>query len=338
MTRNVPLFIAVSDCHFTSEVPGSLVCSQTEWEEFQLELIREINYHAHELGFHNIICAGDFFDKARQITSTFFNSMCQALLSDGSVDYTPGYKQSINTAMTNWHTIAGQHDLPFHNMENLKDSWLWALMLADRMNIFGTPENPYLTIHRGGIKVLICGYSWQGAFSEKEFKTILEKTGKDSEYLIAFLHRTVWKTEPFPGADIKGNVTNVGTEFKKFDMVVSGDNHIPFMFDDSRYPLILNGGALIPRTISEVEHDPSIYLVSLEDECLVVHPLTYKIPFLTAAKKKTNTGTGDFHAFIEGLAPQEGFSYDFKENLNTIIAQEKPSEKTKQYIFDSLQK
>jgi predicted phosphodiesterase len=131
-------------------------------------------------------------------------------------------------------TVYGQHDLPNHNLK-----------LA----------------HKSGLKPL-----WEVGFVD-----ILEMChygqvpdGKQISMVIMNKKILIWHTltykdeRPFP--DHKGpSAMRLLKKYPDFDLIVTGDNHIPFV-QEYEGRLLVNPGSMMRMTAAQIDHKPRVYL------------------------------------------------------------------------------
>jgi len=219
---------------------------------------------------HNcpIFCAGDIFDK--------WNAPAEL----------------INFAMTHlpyMHCIPGQHDLPEHDLGQIERSAYWTLVKASVIHhmdhCISFPVQPYilLTAFPFGTEVISCP----------------KKKGIEE---IALTHQYNW----VPGASYKGDVPkdhqvdSDRKEFKGYDLVVSGDNHIPFEWTGT--PHFINCGGFMNRKSDDAWH-PVVWLLR-SDDIVVAHRLdTSKDIYLdtVTAEKMEEQLDFDLTNMIDGL-------------------------------------
>lgn len=174
-----------------------------------------------------IFCAGDIFDR--------WNSP----------------PELINWAMRHlpfMYAIPGQHDLPDHDISQIQRSAYQTLMSAeviahDFNNLPGC--------------LMVTGFSYGSNITPSLIK-------KDDHYFrIAIIHQYNWipgcSYFEVRGKEIPGLVTNNRHEFKGYDIVVSGDNHIPFIAKKGNTTFV-NCGAMMQRK-SDDGFAPSVWLL-----------------------------------------------------------------------------
>lgn len=144
-----------------------------------------------------VICCGDIFDKWK----------AEPELINFALKHLP--KQ--------FYTIAGQHDLPNHCVDEIHKSALSTLHIAGVVHIFNTERmSPFAP-----------DFELQAA----HYGEGLPKVSKHKQYplRIGIIHQYNWIHRcKHPGAKEQYKITAHRKEFKKYDYVFCGDNHIPF--------------------------------------------------------------------------------------------------------------
>ena len=228
------LAIFVSDLHLSHTPPIWRSCEE-DWYVVQERALKELR----EIKNANscpIFCAGDVFDK--------WNSP----------------PELINFALQHlppMYAIPGQHDLPNHNLKEIHKSAYWTLVKAGKI------------MHLGGdAGVNMRQFTVHGfAFGRK-----IKKRKTSTKNHIALIHQYNWVPKAsYEKAPKKQRVTRKRKEFEGYDIVVCGDNHIPFekMLGKT---LFWNCGGFIRRHSDEIKHRPRVGLL-MKDGTMKNHKL-----------------------------------------------------------------
>ena len=176
-TKN-PIAILVSDIHLSHHAPRYRR-AEPDWYEAMARHLRSLKRWQEELAVP-VICAGDVFHH--------WNSPPK--LINFAIEMLP--RQFIS--------IPGQHDLPHHRLEAVKDSAYWTLM-ESRDKLLARTYAVHL-------------FPWGTTAEDSEVPT--------SRPAIALLHRYVCSSEnAFPGAPLKSFVSEVQKEFWHYDLIIS---------------------------------------------------------------------------------------------------------------------
>lgn len=177
-----------------------------------------------------IICAGDVFDK--------WDSPAE--LINFALEYLPVI-----------YAIPGQHDLPDHNLDDIKRSAYWTLVTAGEIENIEEP-------------ISICGFSlypfpWGVDVSPPVLRP------KNSINL-AVVHSYIWtQGSSYPGAPKDKNVSKYIRRLEGYDAAVFGDNHQGFICsigsEEGDHCSIMNCGTLMRRTSKELNYQPQVGLL-----------------------------------------------------------------------------
>jgi hypothetical protein len=99
------------------------------------------------------------------------------------------------------------------------------------------------------------------------------------KWKILVIHKMVYLgAKPFPNA--KGNVKKLiqRPEFAQYDLIISGDNHVGFVYSNGKTTW-LNCGCVYRTASNERDYTPRCFLIQTEDDCISVleQPLKYKL-------------------------------------------------------------
>lgn len=219
--------LAVADIHL-SENPPVARSAESDWLAAQQRPLDQLRALAEK---HDcpILCAGDVFDKYNPSPT----------LINWAIEHLP-----------TMYAIPGQHDLPYHNHEEISRSAYWTLAKEGTL------------LHLGGL-----AGDFGGALFAKmnlnvrafPFGVKIEPCQCDDGLNIAIAHQMVWKNnKPYP--DAPGDVTGMKKQLQGYDVAIFGDNHSGF---DAKIgdTIVWNCGCLIPRKITEKDYEPVIGLI-----------------------------------------------------------------------------
>jgi hypothetical protein len=213
------------------------------------------------------------------------------------------------------YTVAGQHELPYHNHKYYSNSALCVLQKAGTVNVIpnGLRERPAF-----GQKA-----RWTGLYG-------LWYGGKHSDlklgnepYKVLLMHRYVhWGDAKHPKADPRDNARRVLRKFKEFDLIVTGDNHIPFTvtIGDRR---LVNCGSMMRNNSDQKEYEPCVWLwYQQTNEVKRVY-----LPIQSEVWVAEGVETDPEFSFIKSLKKSE-VSLDYEANLRKACKKNKVDEGT----------
>ncbi len=232
-------------------------------------------------------------------------------------------RKSLNTKYI--VAVAGQHDCPYHRVEDLNRTALGTLEEAEAVYVMPYGEPLAIDDH-----AVVWGFSWK-----EEFKPCVKEKGiKD----IALIHRYVWKHgHSFPGADDAGHVEIIRDQLRGFDVIVSGDNHKGFI--DNGKQVICNTGGFIRRKSDEVDYKPMIGLIH-ESGTVTPHYLDCtEDVFLNPSELASIVKDGiDVSAFLAELNQLGDKAISFREAVEDCIRSQKVREEVATIILKAMEK
>jgi DNA repair exonuclease SbcCD nuclease subunit len=199
----------------------------------------------------------------------------------------------------NFWTVYGNHDLPQHNIELAYKSGIHALLHAGKLQVLDTChwlETP--TKH-----------SWAPIFGEECHRKTLVWHVMTYQGLL-----------PFPGCTApKG--AKLLRQYSQFDLIVTGDNHKPFV-EEYEGRLLVNPGSLFRITAIQQTHKPRVYLWNgrlntVEPVYLPIKEDVISREHLEATEERDNR----IDAFISTINTDWEGSLSFEDNLE-IFRQE----------------
>lgn len=153
------------------------------------------------------------------------------------------------------YAVPGQHDLPFHNYDDMDKSGYGTLVKVGKLKNL-PPRKP---VHVGD-NLRLWGFPWGCPL--KVLPTFVGK--KEGTVDLAVVHAYVWRDgKSYPGADEEKRVSVYAKSLLGFNAAVFGDNHIGFTAFKNGCD-IMNCGTFMRRTVAEIDYQP-IYGLLLED-------------------------------------------------------------------------
>jgi len=243
-----------------------------------------------------IFCAGDFFHK--------WNSP----------------PELINFAiarMPKMIGIPGQHDLPYHSLDDVRKSAYWTLVEAGTItHLIGSLRMGDFCIH---------AFPW-GKEIERP-----EEHHQDAEN-IALVHKYVWtKGHSYPGATPQSHATK--TELDGYTYGVFGDNHKGFSLGK-----VYNCGGLIRRKSDERRYKPAIGML-YDDGSLERHYLDTSEDLWTGEFDLDTSDPGrdgGLTDFLEELSGLDSNSLDFRESVLRYLCDNKVGGRTREILLNAL--
>ena len=305
MSKEV-IAILCSDLHL-SLTPPIARAGEKNWFEAMARPLSELSNLAHSYRCP-VLCSGDIFDR-----------------------WNPP-PELINFAIKHlpkMYAVPGQHDLPFHSMEDIQRSAYWTLCEA------GVVEHCIGEQWRGGFFVggpnpqfFIGGYGW----GEKIASIANVPTDRIS---IALVHEYHWiDGSGFEGAPTESKITANSKQFQGWDVVLIGDNHTPFQCKVGD-TLIYNPGGFMRRKSDEDNRLPQVGLL-YSDKTLEIHIMdTEKDSFVPQVREEVEqTGIKNF---VRQMGKLQGAELDYVNALQKVLRGGDISERVRELLNQAIE-
>ena len=291
--------VLCSDIHL-SHTPPVARSAEPDWYAAQGRVLQQLNDIAvrHEA---EIICAGDVFDR-----------------------YNPPV-ELVNWALKNlpnMYSIPGQHDLPYHDIQQIHKSAYHTLEVHGVI----TP------LQRTTVKT--DSFTVRGAVYDE----LPESVGDEAEIRIAVAHKYIWSDGKtcYPGAPVEANIKNLVRELSDFNVAVFGDNHTGFRIRHGDM-VVYNCGCLIPRKSDERLLTPSVGLLYSDGSITRYNLDTSEDKWLEVEQVEAIEVTG-MEEFIDGLQKLDSEIFDFMAEVKRYISDNDVDEKVSSIILESMER
>lgn len=294
------LAVLCSDIHLCHECPSARA-AEPNWYEAMARTLADLRAVAERANVP-VVCAGDVFH---------------------SWDAPP---ELINFAIRQlpvMFAIPGQHDLPFHELNNIHKS-------------------PFQTLVESGVLKYLtpgCGHLLSPNLRVYPFPWSVPLTNclsKGPEIKLAVCHSYVWTSGTgYVGASPESLVFNIRTN-KGYDVMLFGDNHVPFHTMRGR-TMIVNPGCLIRRRKNERLYPPTVYLLHEDASVAPVRLSTVDDKWVEEVDEKIEVLVEGVDQFLEELRTLDADSLDFEAAVHRYCEQQSVGEQTKALILNSLE-
>jgi predicted phosphodiesterase len=204
----------------------------------------------------------------------------------------------LSTAMIHmpkkFRTIYGQHDLPNHNPGLAYKSALYALVVSGSVEItsgFDFGEDP-----------------------DQSTRHVMIKGRK-----IMIWHKLVWTGEkPWPDCK-EPEAERVLRKYSDFDLILTGDNHQPFVVRDGER-LLVNPGSLTRQKSDQKDHRPRVYLWEAKTNRVQAVYIPIQSDVISDEHiSKHDERDQRIKAFVERLTGKWNPEFDFQTNLEIFF-------------------
>jgi predicted phosphodiesterase len=269
----------------------------------------------------NPVCRKDNFFKTQYKTLEFIKNLAiennAGIINTGDIFHKPRYQYPdiilniIRDIFKNIpiYYIAGNHDLLFHNLENIK---------------------------KGNIGILSSFKNWYHIskfdnFAGFDYGKDIENTTND----YAVIHKyTSEKNLPF---FIKNGITSENLSNYDYKTIFAGDNHEGFMVFKNN-TLIVNPGCITRQTIDKKNYKPRIYIYDTKkDSCVLVYLPDNNIDdidsvYIDEIKNRENR----IDSFVEKLKGKIDLNLSFEDNIKKYIEENNIQNGIKQKLLECI--
>jgi DNA repair exonuclease SbcCD nuclease subunit len=279
------------------------------------------------------LCAGDVFNVTKETPRNF--SKPSANLIRWAAENLP-----------ETFAIFGQHDLIAHSLENWEHTGL--ALLGGFPNITIVMGETLYHAPGGALQ----GFSYGIEMLPADIGQAPDYEPEDTRH-VAMAHQLVWQGKPpFPGAPTDGEATRLLRKFPGYDLILTGDNHQPFVVRYRPAPvphsdngvtlspdrLLVNPGSMMRMKADQANHEPRVYL--WDAEANEVEPVYLPITLGVISREhieKEEARDERITAFVERLADDgEEADLDYKENMRRALAREKPHKRTEELVWQAM--
>lgn len=296
--------ILTADWHLRSDVP---VCRTDDYMNAQK---RKLNTICELAKKHvcKVVIAGDVFHK--------WNASIEAmrLLVD------------IPILTDEFRAIAGNHDLPQHNLGLFDKSALGLLSASNVIECLGSLNKVFEDYAD-------CDFIVNGS-SFGESPRYVEANPTHRQVLV--WHTMTYKNVlPFPGCEAM-DAKSVLKKYPHYDLIVTGDNHNTFV-EEYEGRILVNPGSLMRMTADQVNHKPCVFLWHAEDNSVeqVFLPIEDNVITRDHIERK-EARDKRFDEFLSKMT--EGMDeLSFEDALTRYIEVNGMSEEVKRILLESLE-
>lgn len=284
-----------------------------QWKKFHFILQTCLQYNAFWVD------AGDFFHKAQPSLSLLEKTLYTLRHTR---DVTGGYVLA---------TVAGNHDLPAHNMGRIRESGLGILAAAGVVKVLN--DGPFVVRMKLQPNVILYGCSYG--------EEIPKPMHNDSNHVLVYHGMVYGRKEDV----IPQNLAPTGFEMlaqnPDYRIILTGHNHTYFYcLDGSRR--LYNPGSMTRQTADQEKATPHVFLWNArtdggersQNERII---LPYEEGVISREHIETQQQKDEeLNAFVEHLQNVEDVSLSFEDNVDKVMAEVKPNKLTKQRVKEAI--
>lgn len=266
------------------------------------------------------------WDKVRQIRELQEEHDCPVVMSGDLFHHWKPSPYLLSKTLKNlpkkFYLVAGNHDLPQHNLELIEKSGLQVLIEA-----------------RPDILLSECHWGQEpdkGSLNQVTFEPANNPPlpGKERKVLVWHVMTYMGKP-PWPGCqDLPGH--KLLKKYPQFDLILTGHNHMTFATEmDGRW--LVNPGSITRQTSDQINHQPCVYLWyrednSVERKFLEVSDNVISREHITKKEQRDER----IAAFVEKLNDDWEGTVSFEENLERFFALNDIKQPVKEIIYEAI--
>lgn len=302
--------IFLADIHLTLN-PPIWRSAEPDWLEAQYRPIEEVKQLQSEFKCP-IFCAGDIFE-------WWFGAFGKggSELTNYAIDY-----------LFDMHSIAGQHDLPLHQYEDIHKSAYWTLVKAKRIE--NLPPDSRTAI--GKMKIFHFPYGHPITHCPKQM---------EDRIYIAIVHDYVWiRGSSYPEAPVEKRVRSaklLNDKWMGYDIIIFGDNHKGFLTKVGK-TTVFNCGTLMRRKSDEINYEPQVGLLLESGEIVSHHLDISEDKHLDVQGDIDDKDTLDMKSFFRELEKLGQTELKFVDAIKKYFAAKKVVKETRQILLRAMEK
>lgn len=328
-SKNRVLAILCSDIHLCHKAPVAR-SAEPDWYEAMARPLAQLSELQHKLDDVPIVIAGDLFDHWKAPPE----------LINFALDYLPD----------NVWAIPGQHDLPYHSLDDIHKSAYWILQKVDKIHHIGWEPLLPTVVPTGPrpFELWLHGFPWGcdvSPLSEYHQKELSKKKVDERETHLAVIHAYVWhKEHKQPRANHRDQLIQWSQRLVGYQAAVFGDNHKGFtvggkMGDITKRARVMNCGTLMRRKADEYHYRPRVGLLLKDSSIIEFYLDTSLDQWIDSSMldSKSAMQMSELQGFLDELNDLGDATLNFTEALERLLASDSITTLAKKVILSSLE-
>ena len=231
-------------------------------------------------------------------------------------------------------SIAGQHDLPLHNYEDIQKSAYWTLYKEGTIRHI---TEKTICFYEDDERIILYPFSYRQPIKD------LKNPYRNSIH-VAVAHEYKW----IPGASYTNapidnklhikTTKNIRNRWKGYDVVVYGDNHLGWQHKlQNCSTQFFNCGSFMRRASDEIDYQPQVGLLTVDGQILSHRLDCSKDKYIKTIPIKKET-TLDLSGFIDGLKELGETALDFKKSVDRFFKKYETTKEIQEIILKAMEK
>ena len=219
--------------------------------------------------------------------------------------------------------IPGQHDEPNHKLDKINESPMGVSDMTETITVLSSG----MSIK--GKKIDIYGFAWAQKIENKK------STYDSALRQIAMTHQMVIEDKPEwkgqEGATAKALLKN-----NDFDLILSGDNHKPFVatYKDK---VLVNPGSMMRSNIDQADHKPRVYLYDAKTNNAKPVYLPIEKNVFKEAGENSEDRKKRFEAFIENIKKDKSSTISFEDNAKSHFKNNRTRKNIEERVWEIIE-
>ena len=212
--------------------------------------------------------------------------------------------------------IAGQHDLPGHNLEAIPQSGFGVLIRAGYIQKLITGKRHVIKDRR------VVGFSYG------------EQIKKDKVASIAMTHQMVTEGKSEWPGQVASSAKSLLKKFPNYKLILSGDNHQAFVVKHEKR-LLVNPGSMMRSTADQIDHQPRVYLWEAKSNSVVPIYLPIEQGVIDRSHIDTKKEKdARIEAYTTRLSERYEVGLSYEENLKAYFEENRTRQPIKDRIWE----
>ena len=217
----------------------------------------------------------------------------------------------IDVLPEQFYTVYGNHDLAQHNIK-----------LAHKSGIY--------LLEKAGALTVLDGTHWDQEVTPSLYFPKIEQS-------ILVWHKMVWQdAKPYPGCTSPNAIHHLKNN-PEFTLIVTGDNHTPFV-ESYENRLLVNPGSLSRQSADQIDFKPRVYLWYAESN--TVEPVYLPIDEEAVSRDHIDIVDEKFervNAFVDKLNGDWEVEVEFEKNLESMLEVNQIKKVVKNIIYAGME-
>jgi len=309
----VSKYIITADWHLRSQRPRCRL--DEDWIETQRTALTWIATYAGQYEA-DVIVIGDIFHSTNETTNEVIGLVQELALILEENDL-------------KLFVLAGNHDLPQHNLDNIHRSAFQILL--NSKNIYHVNQLPVFENE-------LANTNFFNSISAVNFGADDEKFAK-----VIFKHILCFpENAKLPPSDKIVKPSELFETFNNAKYIFTGDYHKQFIYESKKkkIQMLLNPGCLIRQAADTIDYEPSVFLVDFGHEDLNIQscPIPDDEKMVTDEYIENEVMRNSrIEAFIERIKENEQVTFDFIDNVHNMMKNNKIENNVKDIILELME-